>query len=272
MRSIIKPVRWAALALLPAVLLGAATIKGPDLYTATTFVTGQRLETRKPGIEEAMKTVLQKVTGAARILASRDLDAVLATSESAVVRYSYHDRMEGIPHHDEQGSRDRPYDLTVHFDPAKIDAIVATLGYRKWPLPRPTITPLVRVDFESNRFFVASDAEMGTGERDALLAEAAKRGLPLALPDRSMLQQANAASLDMDAPPPASLVAIAKRAHGAAVLVGILDWDADKLVWKSRWLMPSEGTMSRWQATSETFDGAFRAGLNGAAALLSKQP
>ena len=53
-------------------------------------------------------------------------DKMLAAAGDYVASFTYRDRLEGIPIHDEQGTYDRPHDLTVNVDPAKIDA---ALGY-----------------------------------------------------------------------------------------------------------------------------------------------
>ena len=59
--------------------------------------------------------------------------------------FSYRDLMEGIPVHDEQGSRDRPYDLTVIFEPDEVDAALAALGSAPWTGPRPELLVVVAV-------------------------------------------------------------------------------------------------------------------------------
>ena len=53
----------------------------------------------------------------------------LASSAGQYVSaFSYRDRLEGKPVHDEQGTYDRPHFLTCHFDPQKIDSVLKTLG------------------------------------------------------------------------------------------------------------------------------------------------
>ena len=238
------------------------------LYSAVTFVTGQREETRRPGIEETFRQVLAKVSGTSRILQDERLGAEIGRAGDYVASYSYRDRMEGIPHHDEQGSRDRPYDLTVHFEPEKIDALITELGFEKWALPRPVITPLVKVDFQGNAFFLASDGAEGKGQREALLAEADKRGLTVALPDEAALAAVDVGSMDVDNPAASTLADLARRSGGDVLLTGVLAWDEEKLLWQARWSIASKGSAKLWKESSTTFDAAFRDGLGGASELL----
>lgn len=250
--------------------VGAAFGQESDLYSATTFVTGQRAETRGPGVRAAFTSVLVKVSGQPDIVGGDDVKDYLGNAASYVARYSYRDRMEGIPHHDEQGSRDRPYDLTVHFIPAKIDEIIEGLGFRVWQRPRPTIMPLVEVAFQGRRFFVTSDGDEGAGQREALLAEADRLGLPLSLPTASRLKSGDVFRLDLERGPGALISTLESAVGSDAVLRGILSWDGDAFVWHSQWRIDSKASTARWSDRSETFDGAFRSGLGGSAAFLSR--
>ena len=111
-----------------------AAMTGPpaELYTASSIVTGQRDETRIPGFERAFMDALKKVSGDPDISEDEVHAALVGTVADYVKGYSERDRMEGIPIHDEQGTRDRPFDLTVEFHPAKIDALLEALGRAAW--------------------------------------------------------------------------------------------------------------------------------------------
>ncbi|MEI2385197.1 DUF2066 domain-containing protein [Breoghania sp. JC706] len=268
MRAVSMLLSWFVLLLPLAAPASAAGVDEKALYSAVTFVTGQREETRRPGIEETFRQVLVKVTGTSHILQDERLGAEIGRAGDYVASYSYRDRMEGIPHHDEQGSRDRPYDLTVHFEPEKIDTLITDLGFEKWPLPRPVITPLVKVEFQGNGFFLTNDGAEGNGQRDALLAEADKRGLTIALPDVATLAAVDVGSMDADNPPASTLADLARRSGGDVILNGILTWDAEKLLWKARWSIAYDGSAKLWDEASTTFDAAFRDGLGGASELL----
>jgi hypothetical protein len=72
--------------------------------------------------------VLVKVSGDATILSDRRFEALAAVAGQYVSTFSYRDRLEGKPVHDEQGTYDRPHFLTCQFDPQKIDGVLKMLG------------------------------------------------------------------------------------------------------------------------------------------------
>ena len=80
--------------------------------------------------------------------------------------------------HDEQGSHDRPHDLTVTFDKAKIDAALKSLGLEPWTAPRPRIVLFVAVTNGERSFMLAADGERGTDMRESLGAAAFRVNVP----------------------------------------------------------------------------------------------
>ncbi len=237
-----------------------------DVYSATTFVTGERDETRLPGIERAFRQVLVKVSGTTQILQAKSLETYVSRSSEYVAGFYYRDRMEGIPHHDEQGSRDRPYDLTVEFYPDEIDQVVAVLGFHKWKVPRQRIVPLVRVEFQERSLSLANDATEGRDQREALLAAAERMGVPVVLPDRVQLDRLTKVGEAKSRPDD-----LAHQIGGDILLEGALVWDAGSLHWTSHWMIMTKRGVVQWDMTSVTFDEAFRNSFGNAAEVLSGQ-
>lgn len=246
---------WAGLVLLAA---PAASAEGAgDLYRVTVFVTGQGEETRGPALEKALAAVLVKVSGDPRLADAPAAAALAPEAAGAVSGFTYRDLMAGIPVHDEQGSRDRPYDLTVDFDTAAIDALLARVGEAPWPAPRPELLAVVKVENGSTRFFLAADGWEGRDMREAMDAAAAQYGMPVVLPTRAQLARAGG-------------VAALLAAVGAdAAVAGTLDWNDDALGWTVGWTMAAGGTNHRWTAEAVSFDAAFRVAIGGAAQILS---
>lgn len=245
----------AGLALLAATPAAAAT--DSDLYRVTVFVTGQGEETRGPALEKALVAVLVKVAGDPRLAASPAAAALAPEAAGAVSGLAYRDRMEGIPVHDEQGSRDRPYDLTVDFDPAAIDALLARMGAAPWPAPRPELLAVVKVENGATRFFLAADGREGRDMREAMDAAAAKYGMPVVLPTRAELARAGDAA------------ALLAAVDADAAVAGTLDWDDAALGWTVDWTMTADGMDHRWTAEAVSFDAAFSVAIGGAAQILS---
>jgi hypothetical protein len=93
-----------------------------DLYRAQTVVTGQGEANRMIGFASCTENVLIKVSGAR---AGSRVTAVWRRTKRrqriSSAAYDYRDQFSGKPTRDEQGTRDRPFDLTVDFDKEKID-------------------------------------------------------------------------------------------------------------------------------------------------------
>ena len=223
----------ADLALLLVLGAGAAAAD-PALTRCTAIVTGQGEASRATGFARCLGEVLAKVSGDAR-LAGDPAVAELAAAP-LVAGFSYRDRMEGIPVHDEQGSRDRPYDLTVDFDPVAIDAALKSLGRTPWTAPRPTLAVLIAVAIGGEAFVLAGDGDRGRDMREALAAAAKKSGLPLVVPDTATLAGLGASVPTGTGGDPAwpaaddaALRRIAAESGADLALAGRLAWDDDAL-------------------------------------------
>src|SRR5258707_10263344 len=95
---------------------GAMASAADDLYRAQAIVTGQGEANRIIGFASCLEDVLIKVSGAQQLAGDRRLAAYKSNAKGFVRAFSYHDQMSGTPTRDEQGTRDRPYDLIVDFD------------------------------------------------------------------------------------------------------------------------------------------------------------
>ncbi len=235
----------APLAALVMLIFGAATAAEiDDLYQGQTIVTGEREETRGPGFAECLEDVLVKVSGDPRLIGDPRVAEMAKQAGIMVGEFRYHDRMAGIPHHDEQGTRDRPYDLIVRFEKAKIDAALRSLGRAPWTASRPRI-----VVFLGMRNLLAS----------YMLAEDGDRALEQAGVSFESLPAADLARLD----------AAAQAMGGDRALVGRMAWSDEAMSWVADWRLRSAGETEQWQVRSLTFDDGFRKALGGAAQILS---
>ena len=105
--------------------------------------------------------------------------------------------MSGTPKRDEQGTRDRPYDLIVDFDPTKIDGLLAALGLKSWSAQRPGLGVFVEMEQGGRQFMVTSDGKQSDLQRESLSAAAAKRGMAIVLPDAATLEKANVSAAEL---------------------------------------------------------------------------
>ncbi|MBV8696706.1 MAG: DUF2066 domain-containing protein [Bradyrhizobium sp.] len=269
-RSISRAPRWTLMALVVA--LACCTMAkaraADDLYRAQTVLTGQGEANRMIGFAACLEDVLIKVSGALKLAGDPRLQPYKARASEFVKAYRYHDKMSGTPVRDEQGTRDRPYDLFVDFDDQKINGILSELGLKPW-LSRPVLGVFVAMEQGARTYVVSSDARASDLQRDALLAAADKRGLRIILPDEAALARSSLTGRGL-ATRPSSALAQAVADQGAElVLIGHLRWDDADLGWATDWHFDWQGRPYRWQFRGVTFDEAFRRGIGGAAQILS---
>ncbi len=237
--------RTARLCLL--LLLFGAPAAGADLYGSVTIVSGMDGRSRPEGLMRALRQVLVKVSGNPAWL--DDPRVGDSRPDQAVRSLAYLDRFTNLPKHDEQGSRDRPYDLVAHFEPGAVDGLLRGWGDAPWPEPRPTLAvDIVIAPRVGPAFPMRADTDTDERHRGALLAAADLIGLEVAIP----------ATL-APKPPPA----------GSLHLVGRLEWSDRDAGWNSEWQVERSGAVHRWAGRGEGFDAAYRTGLLGAAASLS---
>jgi hypothetical protein len=244
---------------------GAAEMLG--LYQGRAIVTGRGEESRQSGVAQALADVLTKVSGDARLLEDPRVAALAENAAGFVAAFDYRDRMAGIPVHDEQGSYDRPHDLTVTFEKAAIDAALRDLGHEPWGGPRPKLVLFVGVTIGDVAFALTADGEHGATMRESLAAAASKTGMPALLPTKAALAGAGlAAPLAAEAQ---ELAAAARRVGGEETLAGTLVFSDAAGGWLVEWRLAVNGAPYAWRRGGVNFDEAFRVGLRGAAQVLS---
>lgn len=261
----------AAFACFGALLAPAEVVSAEpeEIYRATAIVTGTGEVNRRLGLAICLDDVLVKVSGDQRLLGDRRVAALAKRASTLVSSFAYRDRLAHRPIRDEQGTRDRPHDLTVTFDKVKIDAALASLGRKPWTGPRPRLVVFVGVNNGAAQYALAADGERGVDQRDALAAAAAQIAIPIAVPNQAALTAAAASYESLAAPDLAKLDAAAKANGGDRALVGRLTWNDRPVGWIADWHFAAEGKAYRWQIRGVSFDDAFRNGMRGAAQILS---
>lgn len=257
------------------VVLWALALPGPatafDLYTTQTITSGTAPERRDIGFSQCLRDVVVKVTGDSRLLNEPGVAEQAKRPGDLIASHTFRDRMSGIPLHDDQGSYDRPHDLTCVFDPAKLDAFLQSLEHEPW-LDRPRLVAVVAIrDINSVESLLANDS---TGQRDqdmraALTAAADRLALPLIVPSQRQLSQAGLIAKTLASADPARLDTLAKMAGGDVALVGTLMWSEEDLGWVARWRTEADGEDRDWVIAGVGFDDAFRNAVAGAAQVLS---
>ena len=242
---------------------------GADLYRAQVTVTGQGEANRIIGFAACLEDVLIKASGAQKLSGDRRLAAFKSKAKDFVRAFSYRDQFAGKPVRDEQGTRDRPYDLTVEFEESRIDGILRALGLKPWLSHRPRLAVFADMEQGPRNYIVTADGTRSDLQRDALFAAADRRGMGIVLPSMAALAKSNMSGAELRTAPFPALAPVAAELGGEVVLVGRLVWDDRELGWATQWQMDWRGRTHRWQVRGVTFDEAFRRGIGGAAQILS---
>jgi hypothetical protein len=248
---------------------GTMATEAADLYRAQAIVTGQGEANRIIGFASCLEDVLIKVSGAQKLAGNRRLAAYKSKAKGFVRAFSYHDQMSGTPTRDEQGTRDRPYDLIVDFDEKKIDDILKALGLKPWLSRRPVLGVFVEMQQGLKKYMVTADADQTELQRESLLEAAGKRGMTIVLPSVAALAKLSINGVELRTMTSSTLASVTAQQGGEIALVGRLVWVDRELGWATQWQVDWQSRTHRWRVRRVTFDEAFRRGIGGAAQILS---
>jgi hypothetical protein len=249
--------RFVVAALLLTNLLASPTLAAEpdDLYSSQAIVTGQGEKNRQPGFRDCLDRVLVKVSGDQRLPKLPEADALRAHAGDFVASFSYRDRLAGKPVHDEQGTDDRPHDLTCRYDRKTIDDLLARLASKPWLAERPKFLIILDVERGGKAFRVTADDMRDLAMRESFTLGAAPLALKVTFPSAL-----DAARMDANALEPSD---------GIIPLSGNLVWSDADLGWVATWRLKHDGETHQWVVRGVNFDEAFRVAMRGAAQILS---
>jgi uncharacterized protein len=236
-----------------------------DPYQAFDIVAGYDLErTRRLGFAHCLPEVLVRVSGEPRLEHDSRVADLVARADALVASYDYSDFLVRMgPVHDDQGTGDeRPYDLVVRFDHAKIDAALNNLGVSPWQGPRPEVVPVLTVSGFSGSYVLSAEVKAGAEQRNSLGAAAAQYGLALRVPSEAELASWGVAAGETPSPR-------AEPQEGRALVAGTLYFDEAKPGWVGAWRMRWRSVDYVWGISGVNYDEAFRSLVRGVARVAS---
>ena len=165
--------------LLPLLLyllpLGATHAVEVDVYTGEVEVAGQSASERRDALPEALRHVLQKMTGLRSFDGYPQVEPALAVAPSILLSFHYRSAEALLP----DGTTADVLNLVARFVPDEVDQMVRRLQLPLWQANRKPTEVWVVVDNGMTRSIMPVEFSY---LRDAMDAVAQRRGLPLTWP------------------------------------------------------------------------------------------
>jgi len=249
-----------------AVSLCAIEVNG--LYQAEMVVTGQGEAERQRGIRLGLEEVLIKVSGDADLVLSPKGQQLLSHANDFVESYIYEDRMQGIPIHDEQGTRERSHVLRVRFHPLRVATALQQVDIAPWSHNRPQVVLWLGIQDSRRAYVLGADTAFGSSQREVLKSVARKRGMPVILPQMQVVDRTAITYDDIVTATMPRLRQASERYGAKALLWGTLVMDAQgywTLICSFAW----HDCQRHWQLQGVTFDVALQVTIERSAKLFA---
>ncbi|MEO8716148.1 MAG: DUF2066 domain-containing protein [Acetobacteraceae bacterium] len=254
-----RRVRSLIILLAVFVATGATPTKAQEtsgLYQTSTIVTGTDMRSRPAGFAQCLREVLVKVSGEPRLHDDPRVSKLAAHADALVASFTYVDPRAAIRPHDDQGTYDRSQDLTVRFDPARIDKALAAWGEQPWRGERPVIVPMLAVRGfgppHTKTYKLSAEEPEAAIQRGSFANSAMKYGMTVRIPGAA----------EFASPPPAST-------PGEAFVAGTLEFQPAALGWVGSWRMRWHDADYAWGDSGVSFDEAFDDLVRGAMRVVS---
>jgi len=222
-----------------------------DLYKTTVIVTGYDMRSRPSGFARALREVLVKLSGEPRLDLDPRVGELSIHADQLVTKFDYVDQMAGIKVHDDQGTYDRPYNLTVVFDPGKIDAALADLGEHPWLGERPVIVPVLAVERVTKSYLLSAENPAGADQADSLATVAQDVAMTVRIPTEAELARWGVSMGGFPSPKVTST-------PDQAIVTGTLEFHEELPGWVGKWHLHWHDADYAWEISGVNFDEAFR--------------
>jgi hypothetical protein len=236
------------IALVGALWLGvvdAAPVRG--LYEAAVPVKNQSAEARGPALQQALETVLVRVTGT-RYLSAEALD-LLPRATSLVQGYGY-----------ETLGPSRELKLRAQFDARAIEGALRAKGLSVWGDNRPAHIAWIALRDDGQQRVVL-DASSAESRAAAVLATAEARGLPLQFPSMDATDRRMVTFNELWAGTVTGVEGASNRYNARMIVIGRVAREDGQ--WLARWTLLSGGEASEdWVSLGATLEQALAGGIH----------
>jgi uncharacterized protein len=238
----------------------AETMSG--LYQAMEIVTGTDMRSRPKGFAECFRDVLVKVSGEPRLREDPRVAELASRADAFVTSFNYVDPKAAQKVHDDQGTYDRSYNLTVHFDPGRIDKTLLDLGEEPWRGERPIVVPILTVHSTSASYLLSAENSAGADQRAAFASLASDDGLKARFPTDAEFAAWGVTIGQVPELP-------AESAPNEVPVAGTLTFDPTLPGWVGAWRTRWHGVEYQWRISGVNYDSAFRNAVRGVLRIAS---
>jgi hypothetical protein len=227
-----------------------------DLFVAQMPVADESAETRNAALTGMLEQVLVRVSGNDQIAGQPAAGEILAAAPSLVQQYRYRsvEQGDGLVR-----------TLWARFDQATVERMLRDRGLPVWT-QRPEVLLWLGIEQAGQRRLLVLDSEPGA--RDALLARAAERGLPLQLPLMDLEDQGALLPADLWSDYLQSIRAASARYPHDRILTGRLNAVGDGR-WRGAWTLIGPSDTERFQSPTLALDETLQYVVDRAQNLLA---
>jgi len=231
-----------------------------DLYAAEVRVSDDTLEVRNEALKRALQQVLVRLSGSAEVGGHPGVGSLLERAPSLVQQFRY--RLgEVAPGVEGEASRF----LWARFDKASLDRSMRGAGIPVWGARRPRVLLWLASEQRGARQLVSLETDVAA--REALMARARERGMPLQLPLVDLLDQSALSAADLWAGYEAAIREASERYPHDAILTGRLRDLGGR--WEAQWTLLDRAATDTFKAAGSTRSAVMASGIDAAQDLLS---
>ncbi len=272
--------KWLAACMALLIFAGsaAAAVRVTDLYDVETPVNGQDATERTQVLHDALLEVFTRLAGSRNFEQFPPLKDALDHAASYVQQYRYRQLPDlsaasgpapgAAPAVATPSAPAAPQQaLWVRFDAAAVERVLRNSGLAVWGVERPQTLVWFAVEDGADRHLIGVDTRDPV--RDALEAEAKRRGVPLMFPlldveDRSRVRFADVWGGFTD-----TLQSAAARYSPEALLTVRLLHDGD--TWNARWTLDNQSHENTWTTSGADLTTVLQSGVDGLADMLASR-
>ena len=236
------------------------------VYEVTLPVADQQRELRQKAFEQALVEVSVRVSGSS--LTPMQLEINKASRLVRQYRYQVMEAAEIESYMKRTSTLIEPkYKLWIQFDDGKIKQLLRNNGLPIWGYQRPNVLVWLAVKDGKNRYVLKqSDQSL---IKDAVEAEARRRGLPIVWPSYDATDKQRVSFIDLWGQFWEPLKEASQRYPVDAVIIGRMNWS--KGSWQADWSLLLEDKTEYWQLSAVDLDLLMGSGIGVATDHISRR-